>query len=298
MKDRIKKAKEYLDRIFISDDFENPKKSFEILKEVSLKRISCSKKVSLELKPCYEASLLTPQQETQLFRKMNYFKYKAKKLMDKENISLKRLEKIEDLIKRAKKVRNEIAESNFRLATQLLRQNISFYQKNSLVESLLSDAYFNVLKSVDYFDWTRGNKFSTYATWVVKKNFFRDFKEKQKKTDKVVGIQENNIDVESKSSGFQEEIEYEGQKKLINSLLILLKHGDCPGNHDRYVFILENYFGLNGQESHTLEEISQKLNITKERVRQLKEKGIDWLRSKTKEMNLNYESSIESFCYS
>jgi RNA polymerase sigma factor (sigma-70 family) len=295
MRERIQKAKEYLTRVFSNSEFENPKKVSEILREEKISRPLSSRKTSIELRPCYEACLLNSDQEKHLFKQMNYFKYKAKILLQKEKISIKRLEKIENLIDEAKKVRNQIAESNFRLVAQLLRQNINYYKKNSLVDSLLSDAYYDVLKAVDYFDWTRGHKFSTYATWVIKKNFFRDSKEKQKTSDRFLCLQNSNIHetIKAKDSGYEKESEYEGQKQLVQSLLVLLKHGNCSNNQKRQVFILENYFGLNGKESQTLDEISQKLHITKERVRQLKLKSLEWLKEKVKEMNLNYESGIE-----
>lgn len=38
------------------------------------------------------------------------------------------------------------------------------------------------------------------------------------------------------------------------------------------------YFGLNGKHSMTLEEIGEKFNLTRERVRQIKEKAIRRLR--------------------
>ncbi len=43
--------------------------------------------------------------------------------------------------------------------------------------------------------------------------------------------------------------------------------------------ILRFYFGLNGYHSHTLEEIGSKLGLTRERVRQIKEKSIKKLRN-------------------
>lgn len=298
MKNRIEKVQEYLTRVFIHEDFDNCDKKSEILEKLTLKPISGNKKGSLELRPCYEAPLLQPDQEKHLFRQMNYFKYKAQKILEKK-ITNQRLTKAEELVNQAKQIRNQIAESNFRLVAQLLKYNINFYREHSLIDSLLSDAYYDVLKAVDYFDWTRGHKFSTYATWVIKKNFFRDSKEKQKKADKFVSLQETKTDfaLNANNSEFQKENEYECQKKLVQSLLVILKHGDCADDQDRQVFILENYFGLSGCESQTLEEISQKLNITKERVRQLKEKGLKWLKTKVTQMNLNYESSIESFYY-
>lgn len=46
--------------------------------------------------------------------------------------------------------------------------------------------------------------------------------------------------------------------------------------------IITLYFGLNGEHSMTLEEISEKFQITRERVRQIKEKGIRRLRHTSK----------------
>ncbi len=48
---------------------------------------------------------------------------------------------------------------------------------------------------------------------------------------------------------------------------------------DREAEILRFYFGLNGYHSHTLEEIGSKFGLTRERVRQIKEKSIKKLRN-------------------
>ena len=42
--------------------------------------------------------------------------------------------------------------------------------------------------------------------------------------------------------------------------------------------VITLYFGLNGEHSMTLEEIGEKFNLTRERVRQIKEKAIRSLR--------------------
>lgn len=46
------------------------------------------------------------------------------------------------------------------------------------------------------------------------------------------------------------------------------------------------YFGLDGEFSMTLEEIGEKFNLTRERVRQIKEKAIRKLRHNSKSKNL------------
>jgi RNA polymerase primary sigma factor len=53
--------------------------------------------------------------------------------------------------------------------------------------------------------------------------------------------------------------------------------------------ILKLYFGLNGNQPHTLDEICIKFELTRERVRQIKEKAIRKLRQTSKNKNLkNY----------
>lgn len=289
-------------RVFYHESFDNPQKRKEIVADIpdsikfnnDNKKIekSLSDKIAPEMRPCYETALLTPVQEQHLFRKMNYFKYKAKKLLtaNPQRVSESRVQKIEKFLEQAREIRNDIARSNFRLATQILKLQITFYREHSLTDALLSDAYLDVLKAVDYFNWTLGNRFSTYATWVVKKNFFRDSKLKIQQSERFGYLDEENAQaIESHSSGFAEERQYEIQKSIVQKLLNLLADGEQNADRVRQVFVLENYFGVNGKERHTLEGISVKIGVTKERVRQLKEKGLQWLREKVVELGIEYE---------
>ncbi|MCX7797992.1 MAG: sigma-70 family RNA polymerase sigma factor [Melioribacter sp.] len=55
---------------------------------------------------------------------------------------------------------------------------------------------------------------------------------------------------------------------------------------DREAEVIKLYFGLNGEHSLTLEEIGEKFNLTRERVRQIKEKAIRRLRHTSRSKNL------------
>jgi RNA polymerase primary sigma factor len=50
----------------------------------------------------------------------------------------------------------------------------------------------------------------------------------------------------------------------------------------REAAIIRLYFGLNGKHPHTLEEIGEELDLTRERVRQIKEKAIKRLKQTTR----------------
>jgi RNA polymerase primary sigma factor len=250
-------------------------------------------KITAEMRPCYEAPLLNFEQEKHLFRKMNYLKYRAKKLMSGMNIkrvSEKKIEKIEEFLTMAAFIRNQIAESNFRLATQILKGQITFYREHSLIDALLSDAYFDVLKAVDYFDWTKGYRFSTYATWVIKKNFYRDSKQKITQSERFTYLDDSHAgNINSRGEEYQEEKEYTERQVLVKSLLELLSKDTNSSDRNRQVRVLEHYFGVNGNERQTLEQISVEIGVTKERVRQLKEKGLLWIKQKVQELGISYD---------
>jgi RNA polymerase primary sigma factor len=55
---------------------------------------------------------------------------------------------------------------------------------------------------------------------------------------------------------------------------------------DREAEVIKLYFGLNKEHSLTLEEIGEKFNLTRERVRQIKEKAIRRLRHASRSKNL------------
>jgi len=55
---------------------------------------------------------------------------------------------------------------------------------------------------------------------------------------------------------------------------------------DREAEVIRLYFGLQREHSLTLEEIGEKFNLTRERVRQIKEKAIRRLRHASRSKNL------------
>ncbi|MFO7997645.1 MAG: sigma-70 family RNA polymerase sigma factor [Bacteroidales bacterium] len=58
---------------------------------------------------------------------------------------------------------------------------------------------------------------------------------------------------------------------------------------DREAEVIRYYFGLNGMQPHTLEEIGEKLELTRERARQIKEKALRRLKHMSRSKNLkNY----------
>jgi RNA polymerase primary sigma factor len=92
---------------------------------------------------------------------------------------------------------------------------------------------------------------------------------------RLIDIIQNQQDPEPDS-----EVMGESLKEEVNHILNTL-----AGREAR---ILKLYFGLDGEKSHTLEEIGVKFKLTRERVRQIKEKALRRLRHSSRSKVLRY----------
>jgi RNA polymerase sigma factor (sigma-70 family) len=282
--------------IVVHEDFENPEKHAEILgpmpnqekydKQIE-KMYKMRNTVEPTMRPCYERPLLNKEQEYHLFKKMHFYRYSAKKLIDEtKRATQSRIVEIEELLNKAKLLANQIAECNFRLATQLLKK---IYQYPHLqADDILGDGYIDVLNTVDKFDFTRGNKFSTYCTWVLFKNFIRVNQKNTIHNERnVTGMDDSlNLALDERES-YENELANVKTKKIVNELLNSLQNSNTY-NVERQIYILRQYFGLDG-EKRTLDSLKDELGITKERVRQIREAGLRLLRANAEVMGLSLD---------
>lgn len=243
-------------------------------------------KVSPELRQFYSEPLLNKKQEFHLFRKMNYYKYKTKLYfeMHQQNAGGTFSDICCEFYKKYLDVRNFLVTCNTRLAAQILKKRKDYYGDN--INDLISDCFLNIIKAVDCFDYTRGFKFSTYCTWVLMNNSLRDHMHNKKFYDSI----STNIDGSTFSEKLDERqvettIKKEKDESInfdIQTILDKIRARD-PREH----FVIINCFGLLNQKKKTLKEISQELNLTKERVRQIRENGIKYLQNEMKDGRLN-----------
>src|SRR5439155_27350049 len=121
----------------------------------------------------YERPLLNREQEAHVFRKMNFLKYKLNKLQEKIDPTRARvqdLQGLDDLAVQVKQCRDLLIECNQRLVHNLATKHL---QPGQNLDELKSDANVSLMRAVEKFDYGRGFKFSTYATWAIMKNFAR-----------------------------------------------------------------------------------------------------------------------------
>jgi len=234
-----------------------------------------------ELVSNYEMPLLTKDQEQHLFRKMNYLKYRASRLLEPmklpsgminyQNLRVEALDEIEENLREANKVKELLIRCNMRLVTSIAKRHAG--QTENFFE-LLSDGNMSLMRAVEKFDFSRGNKFSTYGSWAIMKNFARSIPDEKNRRERFVTGNEEVFDAAvDKRTDEQECVAAAEQATAkVNRLLEYLE----PRERE----IIRMRAGLdNGADGMTLEKIGEKLGITKERVRQLNVRAMKKLRS-------------------
>jgi transposase-like protein len=148
-----------------------------------------------ELASLYEVPLLTKEQEQHLFRQMNFLKHKANKLrarLDPTRARIQDLKEIEDLQDRAAAVKEQLISCNMRLVWSIAKRHAG--QAENIFE-LVSDGNISLIRAVEKFDYSRGNKFSTYASWAIMKNFARSIPEERNRRERYVTGHEDLFEV-------------------------------------------------------------------------------------------------------
>jgi RNA polymerase primary sigma factor len=246
--------------------------------EAHRRQMRAPKDVPLELASLYEMPLLSKEQEQHLFRKMNFLKHKARKLrdglqkdgkLDPARVRAQDLDRIEKLQDEAAELKERLISANMRLVVSIAKRHAA--QTDNFFE-LLSDGNVSLIRAVEKFDFSRGNKFSTYASWAIMKNFARSIPEERHRRERYVTGHEQLFEAapDTRSDEHEALALAEQATHKVNRLLEYLDP------RERQIIRLRA--GLDDGEARTLEKIGEQLGITKERVRQLNVRAMKKLR--------------------
>ena len=230
----------------------------------------------------YEVPLLNREQEQHLFRKFNFLKYSAAKLrdeMDMERPKSSQMDEIERLYEEAVEVKNHIVQANLRLVVSIAKRHVS---PNENFFELVSDGNMSLIRAAEKFDYARGNKFSTYASWAIMKNFARTIPGEFKHRDRFRTSHEEMFAAteDGSSSPYLELSAQQRREREIGRILSRLD--------DREQRIIISRFGLDhNHEPLTLKEVGAELGVTKERIRQLEARALTKLRAAAREQKLD-----------
>ena len=114
--------------------------------------------------------LLTAEEEADLAKKVEAGKEAEEKLASSKKISAKERAGLNKIIDAAKQARNTLSECNLRLVVSIAKRYVS---RGLTFLDLCQEGNLGLMKAVDKFDWRRGYKFSTYATWWIKQSVTR-----------------------------------------------------------------------------------------------------------------------------
>lgn len=226
-----------------------------------------------------------------------------------------------------RRARDRMAVANLKLVYSIAKKYLFSGQP---IDDLLQEGNIGLIKAVDRYDWRRGFKFSTYATWWIRQQVGRFVADKGKTIRIPVHVYEKTQRIAQAAHAFElrhghaptvEEIaasvelpvhKVEALSRLGLEPLALHELPDIDGliavhakdqfagrdpmecvediqlcesiNHFlgtlkvREENILRMRFGIGVQESMTLEEVGARLDVTRERIRQIEAKALRQLR--------------------
>jgi RNA polymerase sigma factor (sigma-70 family) len=213
---------------------------------------------------------------------MNFLKFLASKLQAKIDPSRPKsadLDELENLLDEANEVKNFLIRSNLRLVVSIakkrLQPGMSFFE-------MVSDGNMSLMRAIEKFDYTKGNKFSTYSTWAIMKNYARSIPAEHTILDRFRTGNEEIFASSAEKRGVQmaDETTNARQRDVITSILGQLD--------ERERSILLHRYGLQqGSEPLTLEEVGTRFGVTKERIRQIEARALQKLRKIAEEEKLD-----------
>ncbi len=150
---------------------------------------------------------------------------------------------------------------------------------------LVSDGNMSLIRAVERFDFARGNKFSTYASWAIMKNFSRSIPDEYRQHDRFRTSHGETFSAteDARSSEYDQETAQTRRESQVERIL-----GELD-NREKEIVIRR--FGLDRQQSPlTLKQVGAEMGVTKERIRQLESRALQKLRRAAE------QAKIEFFC--
>ncbi len=130
--------------------------------------------VRMYLKEIGKVDLLTPEREVELAQAMGAGAAAKEQLAELEKlgepINEETLRELKKAVKGGERAKQQLAEANLRLVVSIAKRYVG---RGMLFLDLIQEGNLGLIKAVEKFDYTKGYKFSTYATWWIRQAITR-----------------------------------------------------------------------------------------------------------------------------
>src|SRR5436189_161387 len=176
--------------------------------------------------------------------------------------------KLARLIKQGdQKALDRLTKGNLRFVVSVAKQ----YQNQGLsLPDLINEGNLGLIKAAQRFDETRGFKFISYAVWWIRQSILQALAEQSR----IVRLPLNKVGLTNRIQKAYSQMELDHTESLKVEIERSLKTLT-----ERQKEVICYFFGIGVDHPMSLEDIGEKFSLTRERVRQIKDKAITKLRT-------------------
>lgn len=117
-----------------------------------------------------QGPLLNAEQEVELAKRIEAGLFAEDKLANADKLAPKLKRELEIIAEDGRRAKNHLLEANLRLVVSLAKR---YTGRGMLFLDLIQEGNLGLIRAVEKFDYTKGYKFSTYATWWIRQAITR-----------------------------------------------------------------------------------------------------------------------------